>query len=88
MTDVLQQEEQKLLEVEPEVTEYEFAITGATGFDGGKDVHVEDIVSISLGAECVGVRIEKKTRKSDNDEGEEEYLVRRVILKATGARIR
>jgi hypothetical protein len=79
----------KLLEVEPDVEEYEFKIVGCTGFDGGKDVHIDEQVSISLGGIVTGIAVVVKQRKSQDDDGElEDYLVRIVTVKATGARIK
>ncbi len=79
----------RLMDVEPEVTEYEFKITGATGFEGGKDLHVNERVTVSVGGVVTGVGVVVKQRKSEFDDGElEDYLVRVVTIKATGALIR
>lgn len=82
---------EKLLEVEQEIVDFEFGVKGATRFPGGKDVEVGEVVSISMGARCVAKGVETRTRTVEDEDGEkreEEYLVKRTVLKATGARIK
>jgi hypothetical protein len=80
---------EKLIEVEQDIEEYEFKIVGCTGFEGGKDLNVHEHVSINVGGVVTGVAAVVKQRKSQDDDGElEDYLVRVVTIKATGARVK
>lgn len=79
--------EEKLLDTEQEIAEYEFRIAGANGFTGAKDLNVDDVVSVNLGGKVTGVALVTRRRHESGAGSEEEYLVRVVTIKATGARL-
>jgi len=81
--------QEKLLEIDPElVQEHEFAITGATGLDGGEELQPDDVVKIDLTADVVEIRVKKRRKKIKGTDEHVEYWVRVVVLKVdAGAKI-
>lgn len=78
----------KLVEVAQEVSEWEFKIQGAHGFQGGEDLELHDDVVVVLTGSVKGDATVLRRRMESGAGSEEEELVRVVTIKAKNATIK